>query len=104
MTRIDVTLRSGEQMEITADSRSVMEALRDNGVDEVLALCGGCLSCASCHVYVREDQMSLLPPATSMEHDLLSESPHKRDNSRLSCQLNLTDDLTEIAITVAPED
>lgn len=55
MVQIFVTLRSGEKRTIDAvDGVSVMEALRDGGVDEILALCGGCCSCATCHIHVEE--------------------------------------------------
>ncbi|MEL6738634.1 MAG: 2Fe-2S iron-sulfur cluster-binding protein, partial [Pseudomonadota bacterium] len=53
MPKLIVTNREGATSEIEVeDGLTVMEAIRDNGFDELLALCGGCCSCATCHVYV----------------------------------------------------
>ena len=55
MPKLIVTTREGETSEIdVSDGLTVMEAIRDNGFDELLALCGGCCSCATCHVHVDE--------------------------------------------------
>jgi len=84
--------------------RSLMEAIRDAGIDELMALCGGCLSCATCHVFVDPAFADRLPPVTTDEDDLLDSSDHRADTSRLSCQIMLSDDLDGLAITIAPED
>ena len=53
MAKLIVVNRAGEEQTVEADSGlSVMEIIRDNGFDELLALCGGCCSCATCHVFV----------------------------------------------------
>ena len=83
---------------------SVMEAIRAEGIDELLALCGGCLSCATCHVYVDPTFADRLPPLGDDESDLLDSSDHRAETSRLSCQLILSDDLADLAVTIAPED
>jgi 2Fe-2S ferredoxin len=64
-----------------------MEAIRAAGIDELLAMCGGCCSCATCHVYVDPGFMALLPEISGDENALLDSSTHRHDNSRLSCQL-----------------
>lgn len=95
--------RKGEEREIEATTgMSVMEVLRDGGVDEVLALCGGCCSCATCHVYVDSDVE--LPSMSQDEDDLLDSSDHRNARSRLSCQLPFTAAMDGIRVTVAPED
>ncbi|QDK35686.1 MULTISPECIES: 2Fe-2S iron-sulfur cluster-binding protein [Sphingomonadaceae] len=105
MPSILVTQRDGSESRIEAQSGlSVMEALRDGGVDELLALCGGCCSCATCHVYVDADFIDRLPPMEEDENDLLDSSDHRIDRSRLSCQLPFGDDLDGLRITIAPED
>lgn len=81
-----------------------MEAIRDNGLDELLALCGGCLSCATCHVYVDEVFCNLLPPLSEDENDLLDSSEGRLETSRLSCQIRLDANLDGLRITIAPED
>ena len=103
MAKLVVVTRKGEQREIEATTGlSVMEVLRDGGVDEVLALCGGCCSCATCHVYVDSDVE--LPPMSQDEDDLLDSSDHRNERSRLSCQLPFTAAMDGVRVTVAPED
>src|ERR1051325_1183389 len=103
MPTLNVTLRNGEERTIQGDAGlSVMEVLRDGGVDEVLALCGGCCSCATCHVYVESDVE--LPPMSQDEDDLLDSSDHRDERSRLSCQLPFTAAMDGVRVTVAPED
>jgi 2Fe-2S ferredoxin len=103
MAKLVVVTRKGEEREIEATTGlSVMEVLRDGGVDEVLALCGGCCSCATCHVYVDSDVE--LPPMSQDEDDLLDSSDHRNERSRLSCQLPFTAAMDGVRVTVAPED
>jgi 2Fe-2S ferredoxin len=105
MPTIHVTLRSGAQRSIAATSGlSVMENLRDNGVDEILALCGGCCSCATCHVHVAPGWFERTGAPGADEDDLLSTSDHRVATSRLSCQIPMTDALDGLEVTVAPED
>lgn len=81
-----------------------MEAIRDAGNDELLALCGGCCSCATCHVHVDEAWIAKLPPMTADENDLLDSSDHRSATSRLSCQLPFSDALDGLRVTIAAED
>lgn len=105
MPELHVVTRDGTQSTIEASANaSVMEAIRDAGVDELLALCGGCCSCATCHVFVDPEFASALPPMSEDENDLLDGSPHRNDLSRLSCQVMMTDALTGMRVTIAPED
>jgi ferredoxin, 2Fe-2S len=72
---------------------SVMETAVRNGVPGIVAECGGSLSCATCHVFVREDCLEHLPPMGDMEDEMLyGTAVDREDNSRLSCQLKLADD------------
>ena len=105
MPRLIVTTRSGETREVEAAAGlTVMEAIRDNGFDELLALCGGCCSCATCHVHVDDEFLALLPPMTGDEDDLLESSDDRTANSRLSCQLPFTDALDGLRVRIAEED
>ena len=105
MPQLIVTTRSGAEETITAGTGiSVMEALRDGGIDELLALCGGCCSCATCHVHADESWVDLLPPPSTDESDLLEGSSHRVSNSRLSCQITFSEDLDGLRVTIAPED
>jgi len=102
---IDVTLRDGETRRIEAeDDLTLMEALRDNGVDELLALCGGCCSCATCHVILPGALFAALPPPSDYEDDLLDSSEHRTPTSRLSCQVSVADLPDTSELSIAPED
>lgn len=105
MPQLIVTTREGETSEVSvAEGLTVMEAIRDNGFDELLALCGGCCSCATCHVQVDPAFADRLPAMSEDEDDLLESSDHRVPTSRLSCQLPFTADLDGLRVTIAPED
>lgn len=104
MPKIRVTTRNGQQRVIDAEvGISLMQSLRDNGVDDVLAVCGGCCSCATCHVYVDSAFARQLPPMGEDEQGLLDASNGGAD-SRLSCQILVTEAMDGMLVTVAPED
>lgn len=105
MPTLKIISRGGSQREINAATGiTIMEALRDNGVDEVLALCGGCLSCATCHVYIDPAFAAILPPLSDGENEMLDCSSYRTEHSRLSCQLPVTSDLEGMVVTIAQED
>jgi ferredoxin, 2Fe-2S len=105
MPRLFVTTRGGEQRVVDAkEGLSVMEAIRDSGVDEILALCGGARSCATCHVFIDEGDMSRLSPAAPEELEMLDFSEHKQSGSRLACQIPLSNDLDGLKVTIAPDE
>lgn len=105
MPKLIVTTRSGETREIEAGAGlTVMEAIRDNGFDELLALCGGCCSCATCHVHVDPEFLDKLPAMSGDEDDLLDSSDDRDANSRLSCQIPFVDALDGLRVRIAEED
>ena len=105
MPKLIVTTREGETREIEGEAGlSVMEVLRDGGVDEVLALCGGCCSCATCHVHVDPAFAGKLPKMGPDEDDLLESSSDRDATSRLSCQIPFEAELDGLRVTVAAED
>ena len=105
MTQLIVTTRSGavRTLDVTPGS-TVMEAIRDAGIGELLALCGGALSCATCHVQVDPAFAGALPSMSEDENDLLDASSHRNAQSRLSCQLRLDNTMTRLNVTIAEED
>ena len=105
MPTVLVTLREGAEKQVEGEvDQSVMEAMRDGGIDEIFALCGGVCSCATCHVFVDQDFFDKLPPMSDSENELLESSEQRRPTSRLSCQIALTPKLEGLRVTVAPED
>lgn len=105
MPKLVVVTRDGNERTVDGDvGLSVMEVIRENGFDELLALCGGCCSCATCHVHVDEDWTGKLSGMSEDENDLLESSDHRIDRSRLSCQIPFTQDLDGLRVTIAPED
>ena len=105
MPKLIVMTREGEEREIMGErGHSVMEVIRDAGIDELLALCGGCCSCATCHVHVDPDFVAMLKPMSVDEDDLLDSSADRNATSRLSCQIELTDALDGLRVTIAAED
>jgi len=81
----------------------LMEPLRDLDAG-ISAICGGMCSCATCHVYVDPEWVSKLPAAMSDETDMLRDLSTRRDNSRLSCQIQLTAAIDGLRVTIAPEE
>lgn len=105
MPTLNVTLRDGEELAIEGESGlSVMEVLREGGVDEILALCGGCCSCATCHVHVDPADFAKLKPMNEDENDLLESSTERDEFSRLSCQIIFGPELDGIRVRVAEEE
>jgi ferredoxin, 2Fe-2S len=97
-----VTYISQDEKATTLDiaiGTSVMQAAVFNGVDGIVAECGGSCMCATCHVYVREDQLSLTPPMQPDEDAMLdgTASP-RRPNSRLSCQLIVSPEMDGLVV------
>lgn len=84
--------------------RTLMEVIRDNGFDELLALCGGCCSCATCHVYLDSGFEGHLPVLGVDEDDLLSTSNYRTERSRLSCQIPINEGLDGLRAIIAPAD
>ena len=105
MPQITVINQSGDSSSVTAPlGRTLMEVIRDNGFDELLALCGGCCSCATCHVHVDPAFMDKLPKMSEDENDLLDSSDHRDEYSRLSCQIPVSDAIEGMTVTIAQED
>ena len=105
MPKLVVVNRAGEERVVEATAGlSVMENIRDNGFDELLALCGGCCSCATCHIHVDPAFADKLSAMGEDENDLLDSSDHRDEASRLSCQIPMTDELDGLKVTIAEED
>ncbi|AMG75582.1 2Fe-2S iron-sulfur cluster-binding family protein [Sphingopyxis granuli] len=105
MPSLTVVDREGTAHTLEADAGlTLMEVIRDNGFDELLALCGGCCSCATCHIHVDPAFAAKLPAMSDDENDLLDSSEDRNETSRLSCQIPFDDALDGIKVTIARED
>jgi ferredoxin, 2Fe-2S len=104
MTKLIVTDTDGDTREVEAEvGLTIMENIRDNDFEDLAAICGGCCSCCTCHIFVDEEWLDKLPAMEEDERDLLEDSPVYQASSRLSCQIEYTDDLNGIRVTIAPE-
>ncbi|MGC1510734.1 2Fe-2S iron-sulfur cluster binding domain-containing protein [Ketobacter sp. MCCC 1A13808] len=106
MPQINVTTRSGEIEVVEAEvNQTLMEIIRDNGIEGMDAICGGCCSCATCHIYIDPKFNDQLPPVSEDEDMLLDGSLHRKPEvSRLSCQIRMSEALDGLALEIAPED
>jgi 2Fe-2S ferredoxin len=80
--------------------QSVMQAAVSNGVPGIIADCGGSCSCATCHVYVDEAWRSRLPVAEQAEKDMVECALHVQENSRLSCQIKVVEELDGLVVRI----
>ncbi|HZO22233.1 MAG TPA: 2Fe-2S iron-sulfur cluster-binding protein [Steroidobacteraceae bacterium] len=104
MAVLRVVDRDGVEHEVDAKTGlKVMETLRELDYG-VAAICGGMCSCATCHVYVDPQWLAKLPAPMSDERELLSELSHHEVNSRLSCQIEFTQALAGLRVTIAPDE
>ena len=103
MPKMIVTDRVGKKHELDFDPNfTLMEVLRDKGFD-IEASCGGCCSCATCHVYIDEKWTTKITKLEDDEESMLDLAFDIKDNSRLSCQIQLSDELDGIELEIAPE-
>ena len=93
----------GDRVEVEVEEGySVMEGAIMNGVEGIEAECGGACSCATCHCYVREEWWDKLPEMDVIEDSMLEAATERRENSRLTCQIPVTDELDGLTLEVAP--
>ena len=83
-----------------ANGLSVMEGAVQNNIPGIDADCGGSMACATCHVYVKEEWFNKLPKKEDGEEDMLDMAFEPKKNSRLSCQLMVTDQLEGLVVNL----
>jgi ferredoxin, 2Fe-2S len=104
MAMLRVVDRDGVEHEVEAKAGlKVMETLRELDYG-IAAICGGMCSCATCHIFIDKDWIARLPAPMSDEKELLHELAHYKENSRLSCQVEVTEDLSGLRVTIAPDE
>jgi len=102
MPSVVFILPTGETRTVdVAPGTTLMTAAVKNGVDGIIGECGGVCMCATCHIYVREDFLDKLPPIKDTEEAVLDVTNAERlPNSRLSCQIKMTEALDGLTVTV----
>jgi 2Fe-2S ferredoxin len=102
MVRVKFVQRDGAEkhVDVGRDVSVMMAAVR-NGIRGIDGECGGCLDCATCHVYLEESQADLMPPPGEDELERLSSvAAQRKPNSRLSCQLKVLSSIDELVVYV----
>ncbi|MBT8145428.1 MAG: 2Fe-2S iron-sulfur cluster binding domain-containing protein [Gammaproteobacteria bacterium] len=100
MVKILFVENNGTEHPVEAEvGESVMLAAVDNSVPGIDADCGGFCSCATCHVYVNPEWQQKVGPAGPAEDEMLNLTPDRKDSSRLSCQIEITQELDGLVVT-----
>ena len=100
MPKITYKDKSGNSKTLEVEKGlTVMEGAIQNNVPGIDADCGGSMACATCHVYVEEKWLSKLPKAEEGEIDMIDMAFEPKKNSRLSCQLIVTDEMDGLEVT-----
>jgi len=100
MVKIVFIDHGGTQREVNAKAGgSVMQAAVSNGVPGIDADCGGSCSCATCHVFVNPEWLGVVGGVNPTEDAMLSLSADRRENSRLSCQVKVTEAMDGLIVT-----
>ncbi len=101
MTKITFVSHDGNSQEVDAENGStVMESAIKNSIPGIEAECGGACACATCHVYVDEKWKDIVGEPEVMEEDMLDFAWEMKPNSRLSCQIKVSDALDGLIVTV----
>ena len=103
MPKINFIDKLGNKKSVEVDTGlSVMEGAIQNNIPGIDADCGGSMACATCHVYVEEKWLDKIPKAEDAEIDMIDMAHEPKKNSRLSCQIIISNDLDGITL-ITPE-
>ncbi|MEH2511040.1 2Fe-2S ferredoxin [Nitrobacteraceae bacterium AZCC 1564] len=102
MVAITYVEPSGSKVEINVkEGWNLMQAAVANGVEGIVAECGGSCVCATCHVYIDPERLAELPPPSEDELELLEDvKAERKPNSRLSCQVKANESLLGLIVTI----
>lgn len=105
MPKITYITPDGTQHDVDVDTGySVMEGAINNDIQGIVAECGGACACATCHSYIDEAWLDKLPKMDDMEDSMLDAAFERKSNSRLTCQLEVTDEFDGLIVHVADND
>jgi|TARA_B100001778_G_scaffold38510_1_gene27849 2Fe-2S ferredoxin len=100
MAKITFIDKDGNQKKIEIENGlTVMEGAIQNNITGIDADCGGSMACATCHVYVQDEWFNKIDKAEDAEQDMIDMAYEPKKNSRLSCQLIVTDQLDGLVVT-----
>ncbi len=101
MVNVKIVTADGSSFDIeAANGTTLMENAVRNSVPGIVAECGGACACATCHVYIDEGWVDRVGPANDIERDMLDFASDVRENSRLSCQIKLSEALDGLMVNV----
>lgn len=96
--KVNVTTQNGEKLSFDCTvQQTLMNAIRDEAELEMIGACNGCLDCATCHACLSDEWIKKVPPPSTKEQDLLDQLDSEA-NSRLCCQIKLTEELNGIEV------
>lgn len=99
MGRVTYIESNGEQHQVNLENgQSIMQGALDNLIEGILGECGGCCSCATCHCYVDDAWLEKVGMPDDMEKDMLDSVVDPQSSSRLSCQIQMSDDLDGLVV------
>lgn len=104
MAKLTYIYDNGERrsLEVAAGANVMLTAI-ENDIPGIVAECGGAAMCATCHVYVDESSLKLVPPRSVVEEEMLNSTASARlPNSRLSCQLVIPENIDEFVVHIPP--
>lgn len=104
MPKITYIEFNGKEHQVDVETgATVMEGALDNDVPGIEAICGGSCSCSTCHVYVDDAWVAKIPEKDDMETDVLESAADVKPTSRLSCQIEITNDLDGLVVRLPEE-
>jgi 2Fe-2S ferredoxin len=102
MPKVTYITTDGQEHEVEVENGySVMEGAINNNIDGIVAECGGACACATCHSYIDDAWLGKLPAMDDMEDSMLDAAYERRENSRLTCQIEMNDSLDGLIVHVA---
>ena len=102
MPKIIYQTPDGTRHEVEVETGySVMEGAINNNIEGIVAECGGACACATCHSYIDESWLDKLAPMDDMEDSMLDAAFERKDTSRLTCQIEVSDELDGLVVHVA---
>jgi 2Fe-2S ferredoxin len=102
MVKIFVQALDGDQLIEATPGVSLMAALKANRIEGIEAACGGAQVCGTCHAYIADPHFGRLPAPNAIEIEMLEYAMHAQPNSRLTCQIIVTEELDGMRVAVPP--